>query len=504
MQPDVFFDMPIHRLFEITAEKQKDKPAITFNYSTVNYGELNEMANCVAHELRNAGVGPNDVVGLMLEDSIERIISLFGILKAGGACLPIDSGYPADRKRYMLENSEFKLLLTEKAFDTNGNPSYQPVLYYDELDFDLTDCGNPDNQNSIDDLLYLIYTSGSTGQPKGVMIEHRNILNLLYHSYYNSNINFSNNVLQFASFSFDVAFQEIFSTLIAGGHLYLTSPQMKFSIPELFWYIETNQIEVLFYPTAFLKKIFNGKLFKKFPTTVKHIITAGEQLVVSDVLRNYLKGYQVQLHNQYGPSETHVVTTHTLYPYADIPVVPPIGKPISNTNIYILNDQKEHVQNDDVGELYISGDSVGRGYMNQQKETKKRFVVDPFSHHSKMYGTGDLAKWLPDGSIQYMGRKDHQVKVKGYRIETGEIEYWLGKIGSIREAAVVVQENSHSFEKQLIAFYVSDEEYSPIGMKEQLRYWLPVYMIPRIFKQVEQFPMTLSGKIDKKALMNFG
>jgi amino acid adenylation domain-containing protein len=387
---------------------------------------------------------------------------------------------------------------------------------------------NPGPTAGPGDLLYLIATSGSTGKPKCVMLEHRNLVNLIHFEYSRTPIDF-NRVLQFASIGFDVSVQEIFSTLLAGGELYLTSIDMKSDVQQLFDYIRQHNIEVVFLPPAFVRFIFsNAHDAAEFPRTIKHIITAGEQLIVNDAFRQYLEENRVVLHNHYGPSETHVVTTLTLDPDGPIVERPSIGHPISNTRIYILDEAGNPKPLGAAGELYIAGANVGRGYYNDDALTAEKFIdpsirgplrvltdestasgesdTDSTAHdpthpltHSPIYRTGDLARWLPDGSIEFIGRVDEQVKIRGYRIEPVEVERALLEITAVKDAVVIDRTDANG-DKYLCAYLVSPENLDTTDLRDVLSLSLPDYMIPAYFVQIDRIPLTPNGKTDRKAL----
>jgi amino acid adenylation domain-containing protein len=358
---------------------------------------------------------------------------------------------------------------------------------------------NLHNTSKPGDLLYLISTSGSTGKPKSVMLEHRNLANLMHFQFIRSGIDFKR-VLQFASIGFDVSAQEIFSTLLWGGELCLVDSNLKRDIPQLLDLIEKNRVNVLFLPPAFLKFIFSDLQYReKFPVTVRHIIAAGEQLVVGEHFRNYLQRSKACLHNHYGPSETHVVTALTLKPGDVIEEFPTIGTPISNTRVYILDENRKPKPTGAVGELYIAGAAVGRGYFKRKELTEERFTTDPFEGKERMYRTGDLARWLPNGAIAFLGRSDNQVKIRGYRIELGEIERSIIRQPSVKEA-VVVESSHETGDKYLCAYLVSDEPIDPTELRAALLYQLPDYMIPAHFIRIPSIPLTTNGKVDKKKL----
>jgi len=418
--------------------KAKASPAPIIQLS---YRKLNEMSNRLAYQLREKGVGPNSVVGLMVERSVEMITGILGIMKAGGAYLPIDSEYPAERKRYMLEDAEVRWLLVSDDLEDIGDEIINQLEVIDLRQEEIyrRRNGNLEYIGSGSDLVYVIYTSGSTGKPKGVMVEHRNLINLLKFQFKYTNIDCSR-ILQFSTISFDVSFQEIFSVFLSGGQLYLVNKETQTDIAGLFRLIERNGIKTVFLPISFLKVIFNEEEnINRMPRCISHIQTAGEQVVISNNFRKYLRERKVYLHNHYGPSETHVVTTLTIDPEGKIPELPSIGKPVMNTRIYIVDKWGRLSPLGVVGEIRIGGVQIGRGYLNRPELTVEKFTMpsatrgsfekpplDPpkflFNHHSPLYRTGDLARFLFDGNIEFLGRIDHQVKIRGFRVELGEIE----------------------------------------------------------------------------------
>jgi amino acid adenylation domain-containing protein/thioester reductase-like protein len=491
----------IHQLFEEQVIKGPNHIAVVFGENKLSYQELNQRSNRLARFLYNNGVNRNESVGIMIERSLEMVIAILGTLKAGGAILPIDPEYPRERIKYMLEDSNAKILLTQ--------PHLLEKLSWKGTTFDIDNLellppGNEENlanvKNRANDLIYIIYTSGTTGKPKGVMIEHRNIVNLLNYQFTKTQINFGSKVLQYTTISFDVCYQEIFSTLLSGGELHLIDNEKRKNIEWLFNYIDAKQISIIFLPTSFLKFILKNKAYLEiFPQNVKHIITAGEQLIVTESFRDLLKKSNIYLHNHYGPSETHVVTTFTMNPGEDIPELPPIGKPISNTQIYILDKNMNLLPVGVSGELYISGANVGRGYVNKPDLTSEKFLPDPFQSGTQIYRTGDLARWLPDGNIEFLGRIDNQVKIRGYRVELGEIEGLLLNHQSIKEAVMVVKEEANG-SNSLCAYIVTDRTLKFEQLQEYLSNELPDYMIPAYFIQLDKIPLTPNGKVDRNRL----
>ncbi len=333
------------------------------------------------------------------------------------------------------------------------------------------------------------------------MLEHGNLVNLIQYQLTLTSLPKAAKVLQYTTISFDVCYQEIFSTLLSGGQLYLIREETKKSPEKLFAFIEAHQLDILYLPAALIKFLFNEPDYAvSFPRCVKHIVTAGEQLIVNQRLQELLRRYQIALHNHYGPSETHVVTTYTIEPNDDkIKTLPPIGRPIANTAIYILGPKGRPQPVGVTGELYVSGDSVGKGYWNREALTTERFVADPFTPGRRMYRTGDLARWLPDGTIEYAGRLDHQVKIRGFRIELSEVESQLLALNSIQEAAVLAKKDEHG-QQELYAYVAGSADLQIQEVREELSRHLPHYMIPAFFVPLERIPLTPNGKVDRKAL----
>jgi amino acid adenylation domain-containing protein len=506
----------IHHMFEQQARQTPDQIAITgytiwatHRAANITYRELNERANRLAHRLQARGVGPGTMVGLKTGRNIEMVVGMLGILKAGGAYLPLDLNYPPERIRYMIKDSNAREVLTEKEIlEASDRTLPAPPIKLSIEPFPHNDLPSQ--------LCYVIYTSGTTGKPKGVMLEHRNLVNLLAFQHRNTAID-HRRVLQYAGISFDVSFQEIFSTLLAGGTLYIADEKQRRDVPRLFRQVERNLIKTLFLPASFAKYVLNtAEHTEMFPSTVKHIVTAGEQIVVGEEFKKLLKRNRITLHNHYGPSETHVVTTMTQEPDDEIPDMPSIGRPIANVRTEILDRNGNRQPIGVAGQLYVGGLSVGRGYQNRPELTAERYIRPQdaqkperfFSSElsvyveARLYKTGDLALWRTDGTIEFLGRMDHQVKIRGYRIEPGEIETLIMSLSGVKEA-VVIDRESENGEKYLCAYIVAEKENQglPVSrLKKYLSDQLPEYMVPAAVVYLERIPLTPNRKVDRNAL----
>ncbi|USP97309.1 non-ribosomal peptide synthase/polyketide synthase [Bacillus vallismortis] len=485
----------VHQLFEQQAALNPDHEAVIFGNQTLTYRQLNERSNQLALILQDKGVGTDQVVAVLTDRSANMIIGILAILKAGGAFLPIDPELPDERRAFLIKDSGASVLLTSAGHVI-------PPLFKGEvllLDDPLLYQGGTDNLNlsySENDLMYIIYTSGTTGKPKGVQLEHKTMTNLLAYEQGHTQLRFDR-VLQFAAMSFDVCYQEMFSALSSGGTLCIISNEAKREIRQLNEFVKMHRVQTAFLPTAFLKLLASEKHhFEPFAECVDHIIAAGEQLIVTSMLRDMLARHHVTLHNHYGPSETHVVTMYTVDPDTE-QELQPIGKPISNTEIFILNEAGTLQPVGIVGELCISGVSLARGYHNRELLTLETFVPHPYDPNQRMYKTGDLARYLPDGNIEYAGRMDHQVKIRGYRIELGEPEAAL--LEHVQEAVVLARENEDG-QSDLYAYFTAKQSLSISQLKENLAEQIPGYMIPSYFIQLEKLPLTSNGKVNRRAL----
>ncbi len=483
-------DKTIQELFEEQVEKTPDNTAVVFEDKKLTYRELNEKANQLARVLRSKGVQPDTIIGIMVGRSLEMIIGIMGILKAGGAYLPIDPNYPKKRIEYMLKDSESKVLLSKNSIADTIEFEGRIIDIYDE-EYLKEDTRNLDIINSSNDLAYVIYTSGTTGEPKGVMIEHKGIINLKVYYEKEYEITKHDNIVQFASCSFDAAVSEVNMALLIGGSLYIVSKEIISDLNKFEEFINTKNITIVTLPPIYATNLRTVKI-----NSLRILLTAGSK--TNFYLVNRWKN-KVKYINAYGPTETTICATDWKYDkdnYTDRLI--PIGKPIYNTQIYIVNDN-QIMPIGIPGEICISGDGLARGYINRPELTKEKFVENPFNPGKKMYKTGDLARWLPDGNIEFLGRIDNQVKIRGFRIELGEIENRLLNHEDINEAAVLVKEGKYN-DKYLCAYVVSEKEITKLNLKGYLEESLPEYMVPSYFIQLQKMPLTANGKLNRKAL----
>lgn len=499
--PEAAFEnkMTINELFERQADKTPNHPALIFGNEKMTYAELNAKANQLARLLRRKGVASDVPVALLCDRSFELIIAVIAILKAGGVYMPIDISLPNERKQQMLENANAKLILTNLDHGLESLNNYDITDLRNEALQD-EDCSNLPIINSVKDLLYIIHTSGSTGVPKGVMLEQRNLLNLLLHQTHHTDLTFKN-VLQFHAISFDVSAQEIFSALLEGGSLILIEERHTKNIFELFDIIEKEKIESIFFPASFLKFVLNTKIYlERLPKCIHHILTAGEHVIVTDNFRNYMRENNVWLHNHCGPSETHSAAFNHMAPTDHVPDIPPIGYPIADTDLYVLNDKKELLPIGIEGDWYISGACVGRGYINDETQTNTKYMPDPFHKGQTMYNTGDVAKWHANGMLEIVGRKDFQVKIRGFRVEIGEVESKFLSLPYITEVAVLERLDAQGI-NHLVAFVVQNEEKTEKQLRKDITKKLPEYMIPTYMISLKEIPLNTNGKVDRKVLL---
>ena len=486
----------VHQLFEEQAERHPDVPALAFGEQRLSYAELNARANRLAHALIERGVGPDSLVGIAVERSIEMVVGLMAILKAGGAYVPLDPEYPAERLAYMLEDSGVKLLLSQSHLDLPLAEGVQRI----DLDQDgdwlegYSDT-NPDVVLDGENLAYVIYTSGSTGKPKGAGNRHRALTNRLCWMQEAYGLNAGDTVLQKTPFSFDVSVWEFFWPLMTGARLVVAAPGDHRDPAKLVELINREGVTTLHFVPSMLQAFLQDENVPSC-SSLKRIICSGEALPVDAQQQVFAKLPQSGLYNLYGPTEAAIDVTHWTCVEEGKDAVP-IGQPIANLGCYILDDSLEPVPVGVLGELYLAGEGLARGYHQRPSLTAERFVASPFVAGERMYRTGDLARYRADGVIEYAGRIDHQVKLRGLRIELGEIEARLLEHELVREAAVLAVDG-----KQLVGYVVLDGEQDDWReiLAAHLAASLPDYMVPAQWLALEQMPLSPNGKLDRKAL----
>ncbi|MGV7136796.1 amino acid adenylation domain-containing protein [Bacillus velezensis] len=474
-------------LFENQVEKTAGNIALKFDDNKVTYAELNERANQLARTLRDLGVAPNDLVALVTERSMEMIVGILAIIKAGGAYVPINPEYPDNRIHYMLEDSSPKIVLTYKN-KLLGKVEI-PVLDLEDENNYANETDNLLHVNRSNDLVYCIYTSGTTGNPKGVLIEHRNVVNMWVTYQETFALSDKDTVLQFANISFDQAVGDIFPALCNGAALCIVPKHLTYDMEQLQKYIDRNNVTT----ASLTPKLIDGLCVDALPTL--RLLESGGEAGSLESLKKWAE--RVEVLNTYGPTESTVNATSFRVNTDSTSIS--IGRPIANTKVYLLNEM-ELCGIGIPGELCIAGDGLARGYLNQPELTDKKFIKNPFGE-GKLYRTGDLARWQPDGNIEYLGRiDDEQVKVRGYRIELGEIESVLRKQSNIADAVVIVKEVGN--DDILCAYLIAEkgQELSIPQIKEAVREEVTEYMIPAFMIQIDEFPLTINGKLDKTRL----
>ncbi|MBN3960151.1 non-ribosomal peptide synthetase [Nostoc sp. NMS8] len=500
-------DLCIHQLFESQVDSTPDAIAVVFENQQLTYYELNYRANQLAHYLQSLGVGSDVLVGLCVERSLEMVVGLLGILKAGGAYVPLDPEYPQDRLSFILEDAQVSVLLTQQQL-VDRFPQHQANQVCLDTDAQLISQSGQDNPISgvqTNNLAYIIYTSGSTGQPKGIAMNQLSLGNLILWHRENLKISRGAKTLQFASINFDVSFQEIFTTWCSGGTLFLIGEELRRDTSALLGFLQQKAIERMFLPFVALQQLAEVAVGSELVNShLREIITAGEQLQITPAISQWLcKLTDCTLHNHYGPSESHLATSFTLNNLVETwPLIPPIGRPIANTQIYILDRFLQPVPVGIPGEVYISGVLLAQGYFNRPELTQERFISNPFSTDldSRLYKTGDLARYLPDGNIESLGRIDNQVKIRGFRIELGEIEAVLSQL-DVQASCVIAREDIPG-NKSLVAYIVPQKEQTLTVnfVRNFLKEKLPEYMVPSAIAILEALPLTPNGKLDRRAL----
>ncbi|HET6978727.1 MAG TPA: amino acid adenylation domain-containing protein [Pyrinomonadaceae bacterium] len=481
-----------------------DAPAVLFYGEQLSYAELNERANRLANRLRRLGVGPDSLVAICMERSPEMIVALLAAIKADGAYVPLDASYPPERLAVMLGDARPLVLLTQEHLVANLPPHDSKLVLIDaEWESIAGESAEaPISHAAGDNLGYVIYTSGSTGKPKGIAMRQGALANLII---WNSRgaTSAGPRTLQFASVSFDVSFQDIFSTLYWGGAVVLISQEDRLDSHALLRVITEQQVERMSLPVVALQQLAEtAEELGIVPPSLHDVIAAGDRLQITKPITNWLSKLGCTMRNQYGPSENHVVMEHVLD--ADVsswPSLPPIGRPIYNARIYVLDRRLNPVPVGVTGELYIGGESISRGYLNKPDLTAERFVPDLFGSEpgARLYKSGDLVRFLPDGKLEFVGRNDFQVKIRGFRVELGEIEAVLSEYPSVQGVVAVVNEDEHG-QKRLLVYVVAEGKVESAELRSYLKERLPDYMVPSAIVLLDEFPLTSNGKINRQAL----
>jgi amino acid adenylation domain-containing protein len=490
----------LHYLFEQQVKQIPDAQALVFGQQELSYFELNRRANQLAHFLIASGAGRNQPVAVCMQRSVELVICLYAILKSGAAYLPLDTSSPQDRLQDMLDDAGALILITENSAGLPDLKAKHRVIYAD-IQEDIVDQPetNPKIINTADDLAYVIYTSGSTGKPKGVAVPHRGVINRLLWMQDAYPLCDKDVVLQKTPYSFDVSVWEFFWPLFAGAKLVVAKPDGHKDADYLCQLIQQHTITTLhFVPSMLALFLLNKNALAC--TSLQTVFCSGEALKTEHTRQFFSSFSTCRLINLYGPTEASIDVSAWECKKEHAHSRIPIGKPIANTQLYILNEYHQPVATGVPGELYIGGAGLAQGYLGQSKLTAERFIDSPFAKEpgEKLYKTGDKVRFLPDGNIDYLGRMDFQVKLRGLRIELGEIENQLDALTFIKESVVVMA--THNGEQHLVAYISSDEEVESAFIKKLLANKLPDYMVPSAFIKLAELPLSPNGKVDRKAL----
>ncbi|HET7114021.1 MAG TPA: amino acid adenylation domain-containing protein, partial [Pyrinomonadaceae bacterium] len=486
----------LHEFFESQVARTPDAVALVSGEERITYADLNRQANHLAHHLRRLGVRAESLVGVMLDRSSSLIVALLGVLKSGAAYVPLDPAYPSERVRFMLEDAGVTVLLTQQSLRNQLQAEAAHVVCLDtDAEAIATESGDdPEPRADASNLAYVIYTSGSTGRPKGVAIEHHSAATLVQWARQHFCEAEVSGVLASTSVCFDLSIFEIFVPLATGGKLILATNALE--LPSLAAAAEVTLINTV--PSAMTELL----RIRGVPDSVRVVNLAGEPLPRDLVQQIYALPHVRQVFNLYGPSEDTTYSTWAMIERGDSRA-PTIGRPIANTQVYILDAEQQPVPIGVIGELYLSGDGVVRGYLNRPAPTAEKFLPNPFAARpgARMYRTGDLARYLPDGRIEFLGRMDHQVKLRGFRIELGEIETALREHAAVRDCVVTTREVATG-DMRLIAYVVYEDGHEPANeeLRRHLRHGLPDYMLPSYFVALPELPLSPNGKIDRRAL----
>ncbi|RUS95287.1 hypothetical protein DSM106972_090630 [Dulcicalothrix desertica PCC 7102] len=499
----------IHHLFEAQVERTPDAEAVVFADQKLTYQGLNSRANQLARYLQTLGVKPEVPVGVFVERSLEMAVGLLGVLKAGGAYIPYDPQLPKERLAYMLSDSQVPILLTQQKL-VKELPDYQGRIVCLDTEWEAIATESQENLSSSvnpENLAYAIYTSGSTGQPKGVLITHQSLVHYALDIIKQFNLQQSDRFLQFAAIGFDVVVEEIFPTWLSGATVVLPESSEIISYADFLQLIEQQKLTVFELPTAYWNQwVYELSRLQKSPPACVRLVIIGGEKVSPERLADWQK-FCIPLIHVYGLTETTV--TSTLYHIAGGTEIQPvwselpIGRPIANTQIYILDSNLQLTCVGVPGEVYIGGMGLGRGYLNRSDLTAERFIPNPFSNVTgeRLYKTGDLARYLPCGNLQFLGRLDEQVKIRGFRIELGEIEAVLSQHPSVQQSIVLAREDVPG-NKRLVAYIVPKKYPNNFHqtLRDNLKQKLPEYMVPSAFVLLDSLPLTPNGKVNRRAL----
>ena len=511
----------IHKLFEEQVERTPDNIAVVYEGIELTYKELNERANQLANYIREKYViNPDTLIALCLERSEYMLIAILAVLKAGGAYVPLDFSYPDERIKYILEDTGVELVLITKAYEKristlSRKKNIANFLVINSLwkQIKKQSLINLTIEVTSANLVYVLYTSGTTGFPKGVMINHISVVNLLFQDGLENKFDSNKQGVLWTNITFDVSVYEIFSVLLNGSTLHVLSSFVREDLFKFLSYVESKEINYAYIPPYFVgefNKIQNCKL--------ELVLLGVDKIKFSDVSQ-ITSNKSIKILNGYGPTESTVFCSKYIYSKKDAHFGKlPIGFPISNTKCYVLNSNLTSLPVGAIGELYIGGVGLARGYLNRPDLTAEKFIANPFrtkeeldqGRNGRLYKTGDLVRWLPDGNLEYIGRNDFQVKIKGYRIELGEIESVLASYEGIKQSVVLAKEHKNldtNNKKEvsgrhldLVGYYVSENRLDEEAILDYLRNKLPEYMVPSILVYLEKFPLTVNGKLDRKAL----
>jgi len=496
----------VQEFFEEQVEMGPDAIALVFGDKQLSYRDLNEQANQLAHHLRNQGAGPETRVGLCLERSPDLAIGILGILKSGAAYVPLDPEFPRQRLEFILRDARVENVVTQNRLRTLIGAEGINLICVDANDTRLeeNERENPAFETDAGSIAYILFTSGSTGRPKGVAMPHRALSNLIEWHRRHPRLGQPSRTLQFASATFDVSFQEMLSTWACGGTLVLVDKETRRDPNALLRYIADEQVERIFVPYVALQQLAIGFAGVNGGLPLRDIVSAGEVLHLTPEIQHLLGSTDdCWLHNHYGPTESHVVTSLVLDCEVEgLPGECLIGKPLANTQIYLLDEEENPVPIGVPGELYIGGAGLAHGYLRSAL-TSERFVANPFADdpNSRLYRTGDQCRWRADGNLEFLGRLDDQLKLRGFRIEPGEIESVLNNHSGVSQSVVILRED-HPDDKRLVACFVPGAgwKFDQGKLRDHVRRDLPEYMVPSAFVQLDKIPLTISGKVARRSL----